>query len=249
MTEVKNQVGMLFVGLINVLSCYIAGIIIWKFGKELNVASSIPWCLLQISYGTMPFFGLWDNLVRISEYNNRDMNGFSSFFSVMTLMFLASATIIDSKLVNITWNLKHILVYLLIIIPFWLILFLVPQLDSIAYAIYPICMLPIALPCTILIIYYLRKLNILCGYAGFILFLSLLFSVLGFMSLVIWDRENPARMYGWYIFCWLSVILLFVLWCFVHIYKKLDNDNGDKLGNEQYVENKDDDEEQVGVDL
>lgn len=239
MSDVKNTIGMLFVGIINVLSCYIAAFITYRFGKRLNVSSSIPWCLLQISYGTMPFFGLWDNLVRISKYDNRDMNGFSSFFSVMTLMFLGSATIIDSKLGNIQWNIKHILIYLFIIIPFWLILFLVEELDKIAYSIYPLCMLPIALPCTILIIYHLRKLSILYGIAGFILFSSLIFSVLGFMSLVIFERENPLRMYGWYIFCWLSVILLFVLWSFIHIYKRLDNGNDKSLTDQDTIQDVD----------
>eukprot|EP01084_Bolivina_argentea_P303726 524453_1 len=225
MSDAKNTVGMLILGIINVLSCYIAGFMTYKHGKKLNVNSKTPWCLLQLSYGTMPFFGLWDSLIRISKYDNRDMNGLSSFFSVMTLMFLVSATLIDNKICNISWNIKHMLIYMFIIIPFWLILFLVPALDTIAYSVYPLCMLPIALPAATMIIYYLHKLNILCGTAGFLLLMSLLFSVLGFVSLKIWDKDNSARMFGWYIFCWLSVILLYILWTFVHVVKKLDNDN------------------------
>eukprot|EP01083_Nonionella_stella_P053321 141085_1 len=228
MSNVKNTVGMLVVGIVNVLSCYTAAFVTYWIGKKLNVASRIPWCLLQISYGTMPFFGLWDNLIRISTYSNRDMNGLSSFFSVTTLMFLVSAALIDNKYVS--WNLKHVVFYVLLAIPFWLILFLVPSLNQVADLVYPICMLPIALPSAGLIIYYLKKLNILCGIGGLILFVSLSFSILGFASLMIWDKEEPERMYGWYIFCWLSVILLYGLWHYVHVYKLLDNDlDGIKL--------------------
>eukprot|EP01084_Bolivina_argentea_P119460 211798_1 len=142
MATTKDTAGMLMVGILNIISCYMCGFLTYRYGKQLGVPSKIPWALFQISYGTMPFFGLWDNIVRISKYSNRDMAGMSAFFSVLTLMFLVSAALIDNKIYNITWNLKHILFYSFIIIPFWLILFLVPSLHDIAYAIYPICMLP-----------------------------------------------------------------------------------------------------------
>lgn len=227
MSNVAVDIGLLAVGIINVLSCYIAGFITYRYGKKLNVSSSIPWCLLQISYGTMPIFGLWEELVGDHWY----MHSFSRFFSIMTMMFLTSATIIDSKICSIKWSIKHVLLYILVIIPFWVILLFVPELSDIADEIFPICILPFAVLGFSLMIYYLITLHVLCGIAGFVLFLSVLMNIFGFMSRIIFDEESAAKDYGWYIFSWLAVIFLFVLWCLIHIYKKLDNDtDNDKSG-------------------
>ena len=245
MVSESNIVGMLAFGVINVLSCYIAGFVTYRYGEKLNVWSAIPWALLQISYGTMPFFGLWDELVGYDRY----MDALSAFFSIMTMMFLISATIIDSKCCNIKWNLKHVLFYIFVIIPFWLILFLIPELHTISDVIYPICILPIGLLCYILMIYYLKQLNILCGIAGFILLLSLLMNIVGFLSRAIIDEENPARTYGWYLSNWLAVVLLFVLWCFVHIHKKLDINDKDQNGTVKDSSQCDEDSEKISLQV
>ena len=94
-TETATAI-MLAIGIINIVSCYGAAMATFLFGQRLEVNSTMPWMLLQLSYGTMPWFGLWDDLVWTSKYSNPTMNGFSSFFSVMTMCFLVSAAFIDN---------------------------------------------------------------------------------------------------------------------------------------------------------
>ena len=72
MVEAKDQVGMLIVGIFNILSCYAAGVYILIENthncclRNQLIPNSYPrskifWALMSFSYGTMPFFGLWDN--------------------------------------------------------------------------------------------------------------------------------------------------------------------------------------------
>ena len=238
MTDVKDQVGMLFVGILNILTCYAGGIYILVENKKCCIQqhgdtgrssdyppSRIFWGLMSLSYGTMPFFGLWDNIVRITEYSNEDMAGLSAFFSVMTLMFLFTATSIDYKLFgkcgtfsNFCLLMTHIIISL-----FWLLLFLIPDLRNIAYQIYPRCMLPIALPCAIFILLYLKKRQNITKNGIIILSLALIMAIFGYGSLIVFKEGSALRMYGWYIFCWFSVLLLIGLYYLMHIVTSENN--------------------------
>lgn len=233
MVEAKNQVGMLILGIFNILSCYIIGVYILvqnryycfqnhgNFGPSSNYPRSrVFWALMSLSYGTMPFFGLWDNIVRITEYSNRDMAGLSAFFSVMTLMFLFSANSIDYRLFGKCHKYSSLCLTIIhiIIAIFWLVLFLVPQLNNIAYAIYPRCMLPIAFPCAVMMGLYICKKRQDARLKGCILLgLALIMAVLGYGSLIVFEEGNALRMYGWYLFCWLSVLLLLAIYYVLHI--------------------------------
>eukprot|EP01084_Bolivina_argentea_P189006 325175_1 len=165
--EVSKETAGLVVGsLITTVLCYSLALLLILHGKRLNVASTIPWTLCYICCGAQACLVLWDNMVPIPESHlteNRYLTGLNAFFGVMSSNFLLSAVLIDTSVIPINewpWKTVHILVYVLVLFPFYMVICLESAADSFVYEIYPWFNMSILALSTALIVLYLRKLNI-----------------------------------------------------------------------------------------
>lgn len=251
-TNTDEAVGMVALGVCNVVSCWVIGVYILTYKVDhdddhyhinnsetrLNITEntiathkdrtswhypqSRPfWGLMALSYGTMPLFGLWDNIVFISKYSNEYLAGFSAFFSVMTLIFLFTSNAIDVNLFGKCNQLNntYISIILVIISIIVLLLFEIESLRFIGYMLYPVCILPFGFCSCIMIIVYLIKRKNKCLFFQGILMLGIasVVALLGLASLVVFNDNSTLRSYGWYGFCWIGILCLLSLYYLMHM--------------------------------
>merc|ERR1712032_701590 len=135
------------------------------------------------------------------------LDGMSKAVSMWTLMLMIYAAMIDLKWGK--WNKCHFAIYCIVFGPLWPVLFLYPFFTEYQDIIFYAGMGTSSLIISGLMLLYLKRLQILCTCGGFIFVMIYLFWCCGVASRVLLDE--PFRTYGWYVFSWFAVCMLFVL--------------------------------------
>lgn len=170
--------------------------------------SKLSWGLCFLSYGTMPIFGGGDTFAGFEDCFICD--GLSAFFSMSSVVFILSAALLDAEL-GFTFSTAY-RITLGAVISLLAMICLVPELLSARNLIYPYSMVPVGAVAVVLFARKAWSKNIASSWwPTFYLLLGCLLEALGFLSVVnIFGAE--FRRYGWYLFCWLGVVCMWLYW-------------------------------------
>jgi len=205
MGEVKNKPLFWTICGFNILSCWICGAYI-LYTKP-RYSSFLSWAFVFICYGSMPIFGGGDTYAGFGD--NFYFDGLSAFFSLLSVIFVLSASGIDVDIIPFNNTHKITLSATVILVG---ILCLVEPLESVRNVIYPLGALPLIIITGYFIYKRTKYPHMIISKAPITwLCMGLLFEILGFASVV--DLfGNTFAPYGWYLFCWLGVLCVFMCW-------------------------------------